>query len=110
MIGTVVLQLVDEGKLALNDKLSKYYPDYPKADSITIAMLCNMSSGIYNYTEDEGWANTLISDPTKVWPLRNWLISDSPVTSISARVKAFTIQIPIPLSSVCSSKALLGIP
>jgi len=67
MIGTVVLQLVDEGKLALNDKLSKYYPDYPKADSITIAMLCNMSSGIYNYTEDEGWANTLISDPTKVW-------------------------------------------
>ena len=67
MTGTVLLQLVDEGKLALNDKLSKYYPQYPKADSITIAMLCNMSSGIYNFTDDKTWQNTLFSNPTRVW-------------------------------------------
>lgn len=67
MIGTVLLQLVDEGKLALNDKLSKYYPEYPKADSITIAMLCNMTSGIYNFTDDSDWLNTLFSNPTKIW-------------------------------------------
>jgi D-alanyl-D-alanine carboxypeptidase len=67
MTGTVLLQLVDEGKLALNDKLSKYYPEYPKADSITIAMLCNMTSGIYNFTDNTTWQNTLFGNPTKVW-------------------------------------------
>ncbi len=65
--GTVLLQLVDEGKLALNDKLSKYFPEYPKADSITIAMLCNMSSGIYNYSDTQSWYDKLLSEPAKVW-------------------------------------------
>jgi D-alanyl-D-alanine carboxypeptidase len=65
--GTVLLQLVDEGKLALNDKLSKYYPEYPKADSITITMLCNMTSGIFCYTNDEMWETEVLNNPTKVW-------------------------------------------
>ncbi|MDZ7742230.1 MAG: serine hydrolase domain-containing protein [Bacteroidota bacterium] len=67
MTGTVLLQLVGEGKLALDDKLSEYYPEYPKADSITIAMLCNMTSGIFSYTGDEAWWNDVDNDPTKVW-------------------------------------------
>ncbi len=67
MTGTVLLQLVDERKLALNDKLSKYFPGYPKSDSITIAMLCNMTSGIFNYTNDESFWNMLYNDPSKVW-------------------------------------------
>ncbi len=67
LTGTVLLQLVDERKLALNDKLSRFYPGYPKADSITIAMLCNMTSGIYNFTDDTNWRNTLFVNPTKVW-------------------------------------------
>lgn len=65
--GTVLLQLVDEGKLQLEDKLSKYYPEFPHADSITIAMLCNMSSGIYNYSDTEVWQEELFSNPTRVW-------------------------------------------
>ena len=65
--GTVLLQLVDEGKLKLEDKLSKYFPAYPRADSITIAMLCNMTSGIYNYTDTEEWMEEIYSNPTKVW-------------------------------------------
>lgn len=67
MTGTVLLQLVDEDKLALNDKLSKFYPEYPKADSITIAMLLNMTSGISNYTDNETWQYALFTNPTKVW-------------------------------------------
>lgn len=62
--GTVLLQLVDEGKLSLTDKLSKFYPDFPEAESITIAMLCNMSSGINDYTGNPVWqysnTNTII--------------------------------------------------
>jgi len=65
--GTVLLQLVDEGKLALNDKLSKYYQQYPKADSITIEMLCNMTSGIFSYTDDETWEIDVLNNPTILW-------------------------------------------
>jgi CubicO group peptidase (beta-lactamase class C family) len=45
-----ILQLADNGKLNLDDKLSKYFPDFPKGDSVTIHMLLNHSSGIKDYT------------------------------------------------------------
>jgi len=67
MTGTVLLQLVEEGKLDLEDKLSEFFPQYPKSDSVTIAMLCNMMSGIFNYSEDPGWDTELVTNPTKVW-------------------------------------------
>lgn len=47
----VILQLVDEGKLGLDDPLSKYLPDYPSpGGSSTVAQLLNHSSGIQSYT------------------------------------------------------------
>lgn len=46
-----ILQLAAEGKLNLADKLSKYFPDFPKGDSVTIHMLLTHTSGIKNYTE-----------------------------------------------------------
>ncbi len=45
-----ILQLVDMGKLNLEDKLSKYFPDFPQGDSVTIHMLLNHTSGIKDYT------------------------------------------------------------
>lgn len=58
----VILQLVDEGKLSLDDPLSKFLPDYPKpgADA-TVRQLLNHTSGIQSYTSIPGWiseANT----------------------------------------------------
>ncbi len=43
---TAILQLVQEGKLSLNDPLSRFIPDYPKADQVTIHMLLSHSSGL----------------------------------------------------------------
>ncbi|MDA3616654.1 serine hydrolase domain-containing protein [Polluticaenibacter yanchengensis] len=40
-----ILILVEEGKLSLTDRLSQFYPDFPKADSVTIHMLLSHSSG-----------------------------------------------------------------
>ncbi|MFH0735385.1 MAG: serine hydrolase domain-containing protein [bacterium] len=60
---TALLQLVDEGKIQLDDKLNKYLPDYPNAKNVTISQLCNMTSGIYNYAETTEFANTIISNP-----------------------------------------------
>lgn len=76
--GTVLLQLVDEGKLTLNDKLSKYFPDYPKSDSITVAMLLNMSSGVFDYFYDEQFLDSYLTNPLKVYsPLELALIAGS---------------------------------
>ncbi|OYX22599.1 MAG: hypothetical protein B7Z06_11410 [Flavobacteriales bacterium 32-35-8] len=49
---TMVYQLVDEGKLELTDKLSKYFPQIPKAENITITNLLTHSSGLYEITRD----------------------------------------------------------
>src|SRR5262245_55108644 len=47
---TVILKLVEEGKLSLSDKLSRFYPQFPKGDSITIEHLLTHTSGLYDYT------------------------------------------------------------
>lgn len=48
----VVLKLQEEGKLSVQDKLSKFFPNYPQGDKITIHNLLTHTSGIYNYTND----------------------------------------------------------
>lgn len=45
-----ILQLVEQGKLSLDDKLSKFFPSFYKADSVTIHMLLNHTSGIPSFT------------------------------------------------------------
>jgi CubicO group peptidase (beta-lactamase class C family) len=56
-----ILLLQEKGKLQLEDKLSKYLPDYPKGDSITIHMLLNHTSGIKNYTSiPEFWPKAIL--------------------------------------------------
>lgn len=46
-----ILQLVQAGKISLNDKLSVYYPNFPRGDEVTIRELLTHTSGIHNYTE-----------------------------------------------------------
>ncbi|MDI1463722.1 serine hydrolase domain-containing protein [Catellatospora sp. KI3] len=67
MTGTVLLQLVQEGKIALDDPVSKYQPQVPGGDGITIAQLLDMRSGLYNYSEDEQFNARLDNDPGYVW-------------------------------------------
>ena len=50
-----VLKLVQQGKLSLNDPLSKFVPAYPNGGNITVHQLLNHTSGIKNYTEIEGY-------------------------------------------------------
>ena len=48
-----VLILVDEGKIDLNKPISFYLPELniPSGDKITIPMLANMTSGLYDYAD-----------------------------------------------------------
>jgi CubicO group peptidase (beta-lactamase class C family) len=69
-LGATVLQLVEEGQLSLEDKLSNWRTDIPNADIITVRQLLNNTSGIYPYMTgdfltpcDEMFHN----DPDLVW-------------------------------------------
>ncbi|MBL8984974.1 MAG: serine hydrolase, partial [Gemmatimonadetes bacterium] len=47
-----ILQLAEQGKLSLDDDLTKYLPDYPtQAHRISIRRLMDHTSGIKGYTE-----------------------------------------------------------
>ena len=49
MTAAAVMQLVQAGKLSVDDKLSKYFPDFEAGDKITIKMLLNMRSGLTDH-------------------------------------------------------------
>lgn len=65
--GTVILQMVQEGKLELDDPVSTYRPDVPNGDNITIAELLTMRSGLHNYTATLELNEALDTEPDKVW-------------------------------------------
>jgi CubicO group peptidase (beta-lactamase class C family) len=54
---TVILKLQEQGKLSVLDKLSKYVPDFPSGNSITIDQMLSHTSGIFNYTNDNRFLN-----------------------------------------------------
>jgi D-alanyl-D-alanine carboxypeptidase len=52
-VATVVLQLVDEGKLRLDDTVERWLPGLvPAGDRMTIEQLLNHTSGLYDHEQD----------------------------------------------------------
>ena len=70
---TVLLQLVDEGKLQLDDPINKYFPDFPNGSNITVRMLANMSSGIFSYSETAAFEDSLTNNPFKQWTPKEFI-------------------------------------
>jgi CubicO group peptidase (beta-lactamase class C family) len=61
----IIFQLIEEKKLTLDTKLSKYYPQIKNADKITIAQLLQHKSGIFNYTNDASFREVLTTQHGK---------------------------------------------
>jgi D-alanyl-D-alanine carboxypeptidase len=66
-IGTVLLQLQDKKILSVDDKLAKWFPEYPKAGDITLAMLISGTSGYADYVTDDGFLKQFYADPFRHW-------------------------------------------
>ena len=45
-----ILKLQEDGKLEVTDKLTKFIPDYPRGDEVTLHHLLTHTSGITSYT------------------------------------------------------------
>lgn len=67
MVVTRVLQLVDEGKISLDETFDRFFPNFPKSDSVTIEMLANMTSGIVDYMDTDAFNYEMDNNPTRVW-------------------------------------------
>lgn len=52
-VATVVLQLVAEGRLGLDDPVARYLPEFGVDPRITVRMLLQHTSGIFNYTGEQ---------------------------------------------------------
>lgn len=63
MTATAVLELVDQGKVGLDDPISKYVQGVPGGDQISIRDLGDMRSGLYSYSFDPDFQKALFTDP-----------------------------------------------
>ena len=65
---TLTMQLVEQGKIKLDAKISDYLPDYRKdiGEKVTIHQLLTHTSGIPSYTGQPGFVENVSRNPYKV--------------------------------------------
>ncbi|RZL80084.1 MAG: class A beta-lactamase-related serine hydrolase [Rhodococcus sp. (in: high G+C Gram-positive bacteria)] len=67
-VSTLLLQLVDEKKVSLDDKVSTWLPDLPHADRVTLRQLAQMTSGYVDYViGNTEFDSALYADPFHTW-------------------------------------------
>lgn len=73
----MIFQLIEEGKLKQDEKLSTFFPSIPNATKITISNLLNHRSGIFSFTDDEAYLSKLSKAHTEA-ELISWIQSFKP--------------------------------
>ncbi len=61
----LIMQLVESGKLTLEQTLSDFFPDIVNAETITIKDLLSHRSGLYNFTNDPQYIEYMESPKSK---------------------------------------------
>ena len=86
-VATLLLRLVDEKKVALEDKLSKYLPDIPHADRVTLHQLAQMTSGYVDYViGNDAFGAELYENPFRQWEPEELLsFADVQATAVRTR-------------------------
>jgi D-alanyl-D-alanine carboxypeptidase len=66
---TATLILADRGRIALHDRLEKFVPGIPNGRDVTVRQLLNMTSGIYDFTQDPEFTAAFDADPLAPFPV-----------------------------------------
>ena len=66
MTATLLLQVVQEGRVSLDDRIDRFVPDAPNG-SATLRQVADMTSGIPSYTASESFDRKFFADPESVW-------------------------------------------
>ena len=73
-VSVVVLQLESEGRLDIDDAVEKFVPSLvPNGAAITLRELMNHTSGLFDYTQDADFGNTVLANPSRLWTPRELL-------------------------------------
>jgi CubicO group peptidase (beta-lactamase class C family) len=59
-----ILKLQEDGKLKVTDKLSKYIPDFPRGEEVTLHHLLTHTSGIHSYTGKDDFEKRVVGPVT----------------------------------------------
>lgn len=71
---TLILQLEDEGRLSLDDPLSRYLPGFPNASRVTLRMLADDTSGYPDWIQgNPAFEEELFAEPFKQWTVAELL-------------------------------------
>jgi CubicO group peptidase (beta-lactamase class C family) len=73
-VSTLLLKLVDQKKVSLDDRLSKWLPDFPNAGRVTLGQLAQMTSGYPDYViGNDQFANQSYANPFQQWTIQDIL-------------------------------------
>ncbi|PKV89521.1 serine hydrolase [Streptomyces sp. TLI_146] len=64
---TAVLELVDDGRVRLDDPISKYVKGVPNGHHIRLRDLLDMRSGLFPYSADNDFIHDFLSNPQRVF-------------------------------------------
>ncbi|MBI1352335.1 MAG: serine hydrolase [Actinomycetales bacterium] len=80
-MANVLLQLVDEGRVSLDDKVSRWLPDIANTDRVTLGQLARMTSGYPDYVRQPEFADAFEENPFRRWTPREQLsyVIDKPL-------------------------------
>jgi D-alanyl-D-alanine carboxypeptidase len=65
-VATLVLRIADQGRLSLDDPISRWVEGVPNGDRITVRMLLSHRSGLGEYFDDRAVSKAL-EDPAHAW-------------------------------------------
>ena len=66
-VASLILELRDDGLLALDDPLADWLPDYPNAANITIRQLLSHTSGVFDYFNHPDYTSAVFGSPGRSW-------------------------------------------
>lgn len=66
-MGSILLQLVDQGIVGLDDPIDQWLPELPDADRVTLRMLINSTSGYPEYVGYNRFEDAIYADVFRTW-------------------------------------------
>lgn len=71
MLSTVLLQLDESGTVDMDEPISRWVPDFPRADRITPRMLADSTSGISDYVTNPDFLTRFYANPFEEFTARD---------------------------------------
>lgn len=66
-MSTLLLMLVEQGRISLDDKISRWFPNLLAADQVTVRMLVANTAGYIDYVTVEDFLNLQLSEPFRTF-------------------------------------------